>query len=190
MTLEALCVRYGRAALGASPVPPEESPLYRAACDVLEMAAAYHADGSTFLRGGDAVNALASFTYGLGWLDAGLALGLVRCGGELPAVNGITAEIPDTLAGHLLEKTHRYERMLGEAVSSVEIGPDPASPLHRAAEDCIAAAEHGLAAGRARLGEDDYPAALACFSYGYGWLDAGVRTGLLRITGRRDLFTV
>ncbi len=190
MTLAAFGVRYGRAVLAASAVPPEESPLHRAACDILEMAAAYRADGCTFFSGGDHVNALASFAYGLGWLDAGLALGLVRCDGEVPAADGIAAEIPAALAGHLREKTHRYERMLGEAAVSVEGGPDGSSPLHRAAEDCIAAAEHALADGRAYLRDDDYPAALARFSYGYGWLDAGVRAGLLRITGRRDLFTV
>lgn len=190
MTLEAFGARYGRAVAAASPVPPEGSPLYRAACDVLEMAAAYHADGCTFLLGGDHVNALASFAYGLGWLDAGLALGLVRCGAELPSPDGIAAELPAALADHLSEKTHRYERMLAEAAVSVEVAPDPASPLHRAAEECAAAAGRGLAAGRARLPGTDYPGALARFSYGYGWLDAGVRAGLLRVTGRRDLFTV
>ncbi|MDN7024136.1 DUF357 domain-containing protein [Methanoculleus sp. FWC-SCC1] len=190
MTLEAFGVRYGRAVAAASAGPPGESPLNRAACDVLEMAAAYHADGCTFFSGGDPVNALASFAYGLGWLDAGLALGLVRCGAEPPSPDEIGAAVPAALADHLSEKTHRYERMLAEAAVSVEIAPDPASPLHRAAEECIAAAGRGLAGGRARLRENDSPGALARFSYGYGWLDAGVRAGLLRVTRRRDLFTV
>jgi hypothetical protein len=32
--------------------------------------------------------------------------------------------------------------------------------------------------------------ALACFSYGHGWLDAAIRAGLIRITGNREIFAV
>ncbi len=32
--------------------------------------------------------------------------------------------------------------------------------------------------------------ALASFSYGHGWLDAGVTAGFFRIVAQRDLFTV
>jgi hypothetical protein len=28
------------------------------------------------------------------------------------------------------------------------------------------------------------------YSYGHGWLDAGVRSGIFRITGNGDLFTI
>jgi hypothetical protein len=32
--------------------------------------------------------------------------------------------------------------------------------------------------------------ALACFSYGHGWLDAAVRSGIFSLVSDRDLFTV
>jgi hypothetical protein len=32
--------------------------------------------------------------------------------------------------------------------------------------------------------------ALACFSYGHGWLDCGVETGLFSICANREMFTV
>ena len=32
--------------------------------------------------------------------------------------------------------------------------------------------------------------ALACFSYGHGWLDAGVQAGLFAVIANRDIFTV
>jgi hypothetical protein len=32
--------------------------------------------------------------------------------------------------------------------------------------------------------------ALACFSYGHGWLDAAVQAGIFSITKDRNLFTV
>ncbi len=42
----------------------------------LEMAESYLEDGDHFLEEGDEVNALASYSYGHGWLDAGARLGL------------------------------------------------------------------------------------------------------------------
>ena len=43
--------------------------------EVLEMATAYLDDGRHFLEHDDAINALAAFSYGHGWIDAG-----IRCG--------------------------------------------------------------------------------------------------------------
>ena len=79
--------------------------------------------------------------------------------------------------------------MLSGAQEALECSPDPGSPLYPAA-----AAVVGHAAGL--LGEGDLHAsqgrgggALACYSHGHGWLDAGVRAGLFRILHSRDLFT-
>lgn len=44
--------------------------------ETLEMAESYMEDGDHFLEEGDEVNALASYSYGHGWLDAGARLGL------------------------------------------------------------------------------------------------------------------
>lgn len=44
--------------------------------ETLEMAESYLEDGDHFLEEGDEVNALASYSYGHGWLDAGSRLGL------------------------------------------------------------------------------------------------------------------
>lgn len=182
---------YGSRVEAARPIPPEASVLGRIAGEVLEMAAAYRSDGCTFIRTGDRVNALASFTYGLGWLDAGCVLGLVRtAGGERLHPAAIADPIPEALADRLHEKTTRYERMLSEAITAVEAGPDRASLLSEAAEMVVAEARRGHLDGSLHLRNQEYAAALALFSYGYGWLDAGVRAGLLRVTGRRDLFTV
>ncbi len=191
MKLSVFGERYCHRVAGACPTPPEASMLRGVAGEVLEMAAAYGSDGCTFLCTGDRVNALASFTYGLGWLDAGCALGLIRsAGSERLHPGSISDPIPEALAEHLHEKTARYERMLAEAISAVEVGPDRASPLFGAAETFVAEASRGHLFGNLHLRDGEYATALALFSYGYGWLDAGVRAGLLRITGRRGLFTV
>jgi hypothetical protein len=44
--------------------------------------------------------------------------------------------------------------------------------------------------GRHFRAADDPVNALAAFSYGHGWLDAGVRMGLFAVPEGTDLFTV
>lgn len=72
--------RYGRmlaeAVDAAEPLAPEGTPLSAAARECEEMARSYLEDGRHFREQGDAVNALAAFAYGHGWLDAGARLGL------------------------------------------------------------------------------------------------------------------
>ena len=65
--------------------PPEGTPLAEGAEECLEMAAAYLEDGRHFREADDPVNALASFAYGHGWLDAGARVGVlsVPTDGEL-----------------------------------------------------------------------------------------------------------
>lgn len=168
---------------------PEGTLLHRAAAEVLEMAVAYQDDGTTFLGDGDPVNALAGFAYGLGWLDAGSRLGLLEPLAAHPP-DRVNTCIPDSQSAHLDEKTHRYRRMLDSALAMVEMGPDMASPLHAGADGLRSAAHSWYAEGVERLDSGDRAGALARFSYGYAWLDAGVRAGLFRITGDRSLFTV
>ena len=106
MSLDDYRALFGEALSRTGIAVPEGSLLYRAAEEVLEMAVAYRDDGMTFLSGDDPVNALAGFAYGLGWLDAGLKLGLLAP----PAVHppgDLDACIPMRVA-HLREKTHRY----------------------------------------------------------------------------------
>ena len=153
------------------------------------MAIAYQSDGTTFLRAGDPVNALAAFAYGIGWLDAGSRLGLLEPLAAHPPVD-VDACIPDSLSAHLDEKTHRYRRMLSDAYMAVCTGPDRASPLCAGAESLHAAAHSWYTGGVECLEAGDLAGALARFSYGYAWLDAGIRAGLFRITGDRGLFTV
>lgn len=167
---------------------PEKTLLFRAAEEVVEMAAAYQSDGMAFLAD-DPVNALAAFAYGLGWLDAGSRLGLLEPYVAHPP-EATDVCMPDRLAAHLDEKTRRYRRMLKSALSAVEAGSDEASPLFSGAEEFCSTARSWYADGVECLDAGDLAGALARFSYGYAWLDAGIRAGLFRITGERDLFAV
>ncbi|QLC34613.1 DUF357 domain-containing protein [Halarchaeum sp. CBA1220] len=60
----------------ADPVAPEGTPLAEAAAEYEEMARSYLEDGRHFRANGDPVNALASFSYGHAWMDAGARIGL------------------------------------------------------------------------------------------------------------------
>jgi uncharacterized protein len=46
--------------------------------DFLTMARSYYEDGVYFRKNGDLVNALVCFSYGHGWLDAGVRVGALK----------------------------------------------------------------------------------------------------------------
>ena len=171
----------------------EKTPLNRAAGTVMGMARAYSADGNTFYAAGDFVNALAGYWYGFGWLHFGCAFGLFstpHSGMNSCPFQGSSEKLPPNLAPKLAEKTTRYARLLDTARTSVVPAPVPATSAHDFACRILVIVACYAAQGnyyqKQGLDED----ALACFSYGHGWLDAGVRCGLFRITGERVLFTV
>ena len=93
------------------------------------------------------------------------------------------------MAADLAEKTDRYERMLADALAAAETVPPPETPLGAAAADCREMAASYLDDGRHFRETEDLVNALASFSYGYGWLDAGVRMGLFAVPDDTDLFT-
>lgn len=90
----------------------------------------------------------------------------------------------------LAEKTERYERLLEEALAAAEPAAPDNTPLAGAAEECLEMAGAYLEDGRHFLAEGDAVNALASFSYGHGWLDAGARIGVLDVPGHGHLFTV
>lgn len=81
------------------------------------------------------------------------------------------------MGDRLEAKTARYERLLADALDAAHVvasGEDRAlAAAHREM------AEAYLADGRHFREHGDPVNALAAFSYGHGWLDAGIRSGLL-----------
>jgi uncharacterized protein len=168
-----------------------KTPLYRNAEAVLVMAGAYESDGRTFLSSGDPVNALASAWYGSGWLHFGIAFGLLETG--LPAGCPFLSPcepLTPLVREKLEEKTHRYKRLLDTARGSVECAGEPTTATCSFSEKVLLIAAVYAAQGTAYIRDGKSEDALACFSYGHGWLDAGVTAGLFTITGNRDIFTV
>ncbi|MCU0631627.1 MAG: DUF357 domain-containing protein [Methanolinea sp.] len=164
--------------------------LFSIAGELHGMAISYLNDGDHFLSCQDAVNALASWSYALGWLDAGMSLGLIDTqshdNGWIFSHISITADLDQKLR----EKTERYARLLSTALNSATPAPETDTGLHDAADRfCMASGVLGnygiffLSSGR-------MPNALGAFSYSHAWLDAGIRAGLLRVTGSREIFAV
>ena len=76
----------------------------------------------------------------------------------------------------LLEK---YLHLTTEALARVKPTPPPRSFLVTAAEDFVSMARAYLDDARHFRAQGDAERALAAVSYAHGWLDAGVRLGLL-----------
>jgi len=90
----------------------------------------------------------------------------------------------------LEEKTDRYERLLADALEEASIAVADETPLANGAADCLEMAESYLQDGRHFRSDDDLVNALAAFSYGHAWLDAGARLGLFDVSMDDHLFTV
>ena len=174
-----------------STVPPGTA-LGSIAAGELEMVSAYLSDGTGFSSTGDPVNALASFYYAFGWLHFGCAYGALITDMKNPPCPflGPCERLPVPVLAKLNEKTTRYERLLDTARRSVTCAPDPSTPAYRIAARTLQIAETYASRGRWLLDENRQEDALAGFSYGHGWLDAGVRAGLFTVVAERDLFTV
>ncbi|WP_458205999.1 DUF357 domain-containing protein [Haladaptatus sp. NG-SE-30] len=93
------------------------------------------------------------------------------------------------MAADIEEKTDRYERLLAEALDAAEIAPPTDTPMGDAAKDCREMAQSYLEDGRHFREDDDLVNALASFSYGHAWLDAGARIGLFDAPREGHLFT-
>lgn len=93
------------------------------------------------------------------------------------------------MTADLEEKTDRYGTLLTDALGQATIVPPAGSPLRAAAEECLEMAESYRDDGEHFRAADDPVNALAAFSYGYGWLDAGVRIGLFDVPDESSLFT-
>lgn len=89
----------------------------------------------------------------------------------------------------LEEKVKRYESMLRKALSAVEVAPQEHSHLRKVSDDFINMANSYYEDGKFFIEGGDLVNALACFSYGHAWLDAGVKLGVFKVSDE-SLFTI
>ncbi len=180
------------ASLSSTQIPAPESTHYnKTAALVLQMARAYESDGIGFSVSGDPVNALACFYYGFGWLHFGLSSGLLSIA-HPPACpfKGPLEMLQPPFRAKLEEKASRYARLLDRARSSVRCAPDPATTSYNLAQRILCITRVYARNGAYLATSGNLEDALACCSYGHGWLDSGVTCGLFVIVAERDLFCV
>lgn len=94
------------------------------------------------------------------------------------------------MSADLEEKTDRYEALLSDAIDAAEITPQEGTPLYEAARAYREMALSYLEDGRHFRDRGDPVNALASFSYGHGWMDAGARIGIFEVPTDGHLFTV
>ncbi|SEV81450.1 DUF357 domain-containing protein [Natrinema salifodinae] len=94
------------------------------------------------------------------------------------------------MAADLDEKTDRYGELLAQALEEATIAPPEGTPMAEAAADCYEMAASYLEDGNHFREQEDLVNALASFSYGHAWLDAGARVGLFDVPRDGHLFTV
>lgn len=171
---------------------PEGTSVGRTGQAVIRMASAYESDGRMFLSGDDPVNALAAFLYGLGWLHCGIASGLLVCSVGNPGCPFATPaeNVPASQYLKLDEKTGRYAHLLTTAIASVTPSPASGTSAHVFAQQVLFIVGIYLQRGNREAGKGRPEEGLSCFSYGHGWLDAGVECGLFSIHANREIFTV
>lgn len=87
------------------------------------------------------------------------------------------------------EKVKRYENLLSRALLAFEVAPPAMSHLRKVADDFSKMAQAYYDDGRFFLEQGDKVNALACFSYGHAWLDAGVKLGVFKVSDE-NLFTI
>lgn len=172
-----------------TPVVPG-SLVARAGAEITGIAQCYLDDGKIFLGKDDPVNALASFAYASAWLDAGCYIGVCKSKPLCRNLLSCTFFYGDHVNDKLVEKTCRYEQLLDRAIQSSEPGPEAGTRWHEGGTRVITIATAYLNGGSMFQRNGRNEDALSCFSYGHGWLDAGIRLGLIRITGNRDLFAI
>jgi hypothetical protein len=80
--------------------------------------------------------------------------------------------------------------LLSEALQAAEVAVPPTTPLGDAASEYHEMAHAYLRDGRHFQTEGDLVNALAAFSYGHAWLDAGARMGLFDVPEEGHLFTI
>ena len=103
---------------------------------------------------------------------------------------GVPYEMEISSAHRLPEKTARYRVLLSRACISLVPASETDTCTRSFSEKILVIAGIFYAQGILWEESGDRDSALAAYSYGFGWLDAGVRSGLFRITGNRELFTI
>jgi hypothetical protein len=168
-------------------IPPVRSPGHAIAAEFLRMADAYARDGVYFFQIGDRVNSLASVSYAWGWLDEGVYLGLL---GEVRTRTWHPGGLARDQHAALEEKAGRYLRILNAAIGSVTPASEQETIPYETACAVMRIPSEYAQVGAVLMARESPELSLVASSYGHAWIDAAIRSGLLRTIRNRELFTI
>jgi hypothetical protein len=189
MTLQECRERIAAAGIPKEPTCYGPTPIHDCAVEAAVMVRSYLNDGDRFRTSGDLKNSLASYSYAMGWHDAACSYGLFSPG-TVP-VHDLLVCMEDVPCDEgLVKKREKYGDMLARALAHVRPAPDPESCLFPWAERLVETARSSWDEGNLAERSGVQTTALFWYSYGHGWLDFGVRAGILAVTGSRELFAI
>ena len=88
----------------------------------------------------------------------------------------------------LRARAEKYVKLEEEALLKISIAVPQDSSLYNIAEDYLGMAKDYFSDAKSFMGKDDYINCISAINYSYGWLDAGVRLGILSGSGDHRLF--
>ncbi|MCL4451794.1 MAG: DUF357 domain-containing protein [Candidatus Thermoplasmatota archaeon] len=90
--------------------------------------------------------------------------------------------------GELKARAEKYLKLEEEALLKISIAVPDDSSLFTIAEDFIRMARDYYSDAKSFMVREDYINCISAINYSYGWLDAGVRLGILSGSGDHRLF--
>jgi len=91
----------------------------------------------------------------------------------------------DDVKADLYEKTERYCRMLADALTTLKV-TSRGEAMEDVVDTFMTMATAYYRDGIHFRDTEDWVNALICFTYGHGWVDAGVRLGIMECCGCKE----
>jgi hypothetical protein len=85
-------------------------------------------------------------------------------------------------------RAEKYVKLEEEALLKIRIAVPQDSSLFNIAEDFLKMAQDYYSDAKSFMGREDFINCISAINYSYGWLDAGVRLGILSGSGDHTLF--
>jgi hypothetical protein len=92
------------------------------------------------------------------------------------------------ISEELRARAEKYVKLEEEALTKISIAVPQDSSLYNIAEDFLRMAKDYYSDAKSFMGKNDYVDCISAINYSYGWLDAGVRLGILSGSGDHRLF--
>lgn len=88
-----------------------------------------------------------------------------------------------------IKKLERYIQLTGEALQDIKVTINKEFDCIKAAKDILEMAKRYYKDAKYYKDKNDFVTAFAAINYAHGWLDAGVKIGVFKVT-KKELFCI